>query len=425
MRSRLHWRRAATAAGIYASVVLGMVATVVAARVLGLEEFGHFATAFACVTFLQVLLDLTVEDVLVKQGFHYVAAGEWGRLRRLFRLALQAKLAGGVVASLLALVFAPFADAVFGVEGIGVAVAAAALIPLAQAPANVATSVFLLRGRYDVRGAYQVVHMGTRLVAVVVAAPFGAWETLAAIALAQALATGAISVPGVRFLRAFPPAPDCVLGEDARPVLRFAALSSVGSVMVSLRTSLAPLILGLMVGPTNVGLFRIAQAPYSGVVAASAPVRLIFLTEQTRDWERGDAERVLRGIRRFVLAASGLGIALVGAGWFAMEWLVETVFGSEYAGATRAAQIVLVAAAIHLVFAWTKSFATTAGRPSATIIAHGVEAVVLLSLTIVLAHRYGIEGAAAAVVASAVAYAGTWLILFRRIERQTLTGLRA
>ena len=39
---------------------------VVAARVLGSEQFGIYALALAVVGFLQILLDLTVEESLTK-----------------------------------------------------------------------------------------------------------------------------------------------------------------------------------------------------------------------------------------------------------------------------------------------------------------------------------------------------------------------
>ena len=100
MASRVFWRRSATAAWVYAAVVFGILGTVVAARVLGLEDFGIYVTALAAVGFFQVLLDLTVEEPLTKFGFRYIVSEEWGKLRRLFVRALQIKFAGGVLAAL-------------------------------------------------------------------------------------------------------------------------------------------------------------------------------------------------------------------------------------------------------------------------------------------------------------------------------------
>ena len=69
MASRVLRRRSAAAAWIYAAVAFGILGTIVAARTLGLDGFGVFATALAAVGFFQALLDLTVEESLTKYGF--------------------------------------------------------------------------------------------------------------------------------------------------------------------------------------------------------------------------------------------------------------------------------------------------------------------------------------------------------------------
>src|SRR2546427_7213174 len=146
MRSRLLRRRSATVAWIYVAVAFGILGTIVAARVLGLEEFGVFATALAAVGFFQVLLDLTVEESLTKYGFRYVSAGDWGRLRRLFRQTLMLKIAGGAFATVVLFALAPFADEIFGSPGVETALLAAAPLPLVQSSENVFSTAFLLHG---------------------------------------------------------------------------------------------------------------------------------------------------------------------------------------------------------------------------------------------------------------------------------------
>ncbi len=64
-----------------------------------------------------------------------------------------------------------------------------------------------------------------------------------------------------------------------------------------------PLVLGIVAGPTQVGLFRIAQTPQTGLSAASSPARLVLLTDQTRAWERGETG-VLAGVRTYTLVAA-------------------------------------------------------------------------------------------------------------------------
>src|SRR5439155_1599218 len=90
----------------------------------------------------------------------------------------------------------------FGILGTIVA----ALLPLVQSSENVFATAFLLHGRYDLRGAYQAGSTGLRLVAIALAAPLGVNQALAAIVVAQAVSTAAITVLGVAALRRFPPA---------------------------------------------------------------------------------------------------------------------------------------------------------------------------------------------------------------------------
>ena len=421
MRSRLLRRRAATAAGLYASVALGILATVVAARNLGAAEFGVYATALVAVSFFQMLLDLTVEDALTKVGFRYVAAEDWGRLRRLFQLATRLKLLGGVLAAVALAALAPVADAVFSADGLTTAVLVTALLPLVQCTENVSTSALLLRGRYDVRGAYQTLAQGAKLVAVAVGSPHGVAWAIAGLVAAQALATTAVWAAGRVALGRFPAAAPVPLGDDAPGIRSFVVSSTLATGMVSARTTLASLVLGIVAGPTAVGLLRIAQAPQSGFTAASSPVRLILLTEQTRDWEQGHEARVFAGVRRYMLGAGVIGLVSLPVFLALMPWLVRVVFGAEYAGAVTAARIILVAATIQLVLGWTKSLPTTIGRPGLRIVTHGAETLVLLPLTALLAARWEVSGAAVAILASTIVFGLVWIVVLRRLrgERRT------
>ena len=416
MASRIFWRRSATAAWVYAAVVFGILGTVVAARVLGLEEFGVYVTALAAVGFFQVLLDLTVEEPLTKFGFRYIVGEEWGKLRRLFVRALQIKFAGGVLAALALALLAPVADTLFGADGLAVPILVGALMPLVQATENVGATALLLRGRYDLRGAYQTFAMALRLIAIVIAAPHGVTETLAAMVVAQAIATLAISIVGLAAFRRFPAAPSRPLGKDRREVISFTLASSAGTGVVSLRTTLVPLVLGIVAGPTQVGLFRIAQTPQTGLSAASSPARLVLLTDQTRAWERGRQTSVLAGVRAYTLVAVGLMVVAVPVFLLAMPWLVETVFGSDYSGAVDAARIILVAAAIQFALGWSKSLPVTIGRPRLRIVTHGLEAVVVIPLVALLGSEWGATGAAVAVLVATVVFAVAWGVAIARLR---------
>jgi O-antigen/teichoic acid export membrane protein len=412
-------RRTATALGSYGATALGIVGTVVAARVLDPPDFGRLTLVLATVALFQLLLDLTSEEALVKYGFRFAERADWGRFRRLFEVALGFKTASAIVAGLLVAVLAPFSENVFSVD-ITTPLFVAAVLPLLYSFEGTAAGALILRGRYDVRAGFLLVSMALRLGAILIGAPRGVTATVVALVVAQTISTLAIGAVGLAAFRRFPAAEHAPLGEHRAEIVRFVLQSSVGTGLVSLRGWIAPLLLGVVSDVRQVGLFRAAQAPQQGFAALSSPVRLILLTEQTRDWERGRPEQVLSGVRRYSLGAAALMAVAVPVFWLLMPTLVRVVIGSDYEGATNAARVILLAAAVQLVYGWTKSLPVTIGRPGLRIIAHAVETAVLVPLLVVLGDRWGATGAAGAVLASTIAFALVWTFLVLRLRSHPL-----
>jgi O-antigen/teichoic acid export membrane protein len=420
MRSRLVWRRSATALGIYASTLLGIAGTVVAARQLGVHDFGRFGEVLAVASFFHLLLDLTSEEALVKYGFRYSVREEWSRFRRLITLTIGLKTASASVSSLIVLALAPFADRLFGTEGLLAPMLVAAALPLLQSTEGLGASLLLLRSRYDLRAALLMFGMAARLVAIVAAAPHGLLAVVIAITLAQAVSTAAVTAVGLAAFRRFPAAPSGPLAEDREEIVRFVAQASLGTGILSVRGWVAPLLLGLVRDPAQVGFFRAAQAPLQGLGALSSPARLILLTEGTRDWERGDPESVLAGLRRYIVGSALLMALLLLPALWLMPTLIRVVLGSDYLGATDAARVMLLAGALLLVFGWTKSLPVSIGRPGLRIVAHGIETAVLLPLLILFGRRWGATGAAGAVLCATVVFAAVWTVLLLRLRAQPL-----
>jgi O-antigen/teichoic acid export membrane protein len=418
MARRLLRRRVAAAAGSYVAIALGFAGTVVAARLFTTDTLGLYTLVIASTGFFQTLLDLTIEEALIKYGFRYVAREDWGRLRRLFQQTFVFKLAGAVLAGLALLALAAAAKPVFGHAELRLPLAIGATIPLLQAPEGMAAVPLMLRGRYDVRGLFLAVSMALRLTAIAVGAKHGLAWTIGAMAAAQAVATLAIAIAGWRAFGRFPASAMRSLGEDAREIVRFVVQSSGATGAVSLRTTLTPIVLGVTSTATQVAYFKVAQAPQQGFNAVSAPIRLVMLTEQTRDWEHGERARVFAGVRRYALLAAVGSIVLLPPLLVFMPDIVQLLFESKNLGAVDAARIVVVAGAVQFVVGWSKSFAVTVGRPEWRIWSHGIETVVLLPLAVLLGWKWGAAGAAVAVLVSSVAFAIVWLVLFLRIRRE-------
>lgn len=420
MSKRLLWRRSATAVGTYGSVALGVLASVAAARELGRDAFGLFTVVLVAANFFQILLDLTVEEAMIKFGYRYKEAEQWGRLRRLYGRGLMLKTLGGLLAAAVILILAPFADSIFGKEDLLVPMLIAALLPIALIPESLSGAVFVLVGRYDVRGGFLVVTQGLRLAGIAIGAHFGVTEAIVGLVLGQAVASVIVSLAALRSFRQLPQARSEPLGEDRRGIVRFAIQSSIATGVVSLRGTIVPLLLGtkFVASPNDAGYFRVAQAPQTGLAALSSPIRLIMLTEQTRDWEAGSTDAVFTSVKRFSLAALGLMVVTVPPMFVFMPDLIRIVYGTQYGPASDAARLMLLAGAIQLVLAWTKSLPVSIGRPGLRIVTHGIETLIVIPLVIVLGRIWEATGAAAATLIATGVFAAIWLVAIERIRRE-------
>jgi O-antigen/teichoic acid export membrane protein len=404
-------RRSATAVGIYVSVALGFLATIVATRELHVSGFGDYATVLFAVGLLQGFFDVTVEEAVVKYGFRYVTREDWPRLSRLLRSAVSLKLVGGALGAVGLLVFAAV-----GPSRLAEPLAVGSLIPLVQSLDGLAGTLLFLRSRYDIRSFFLSWSMLLRLAGVAVGAHFGVTQAILGILVAQTIGTASVAVAGIAAFRRFPSAAPQPLGDDRRDIRSFMVQSTVASGVTSLRTGLGPLLLGAVTSTVQVGLFRVAQAPQSAFIAVSAPARMVLLTEQTREWERGNQRAVLRGIRNYSLLAAAASVVLAPPLYVFIPQLIRHINGPGYVGAAGAARLFILAAVVQFVVGWTKSLPVTIGRPELRLRTQTLESVVALPLIAVFGAMWGASGAAAAVLVSIVVFAAVWIVLVLRIE---------
>ena len=421
---RSNFRRSAAAAGIYISVGFGFLATVLTKRQMDTVEFGLLSTVIVSAGFFQTLLDFTAEEALVKYGFDYTTAGDWGRLRRLFRAALVVKMAGGLAAAVVLVAMAPFADRIFHGHDLEVPFLIASLLPFLQSPEGVSSAALILHGRYDIRGWMLASSMALRLAGLAIGAHYGVTDAVIGLVVSQAAATLILGGAGIYAFRRFPHADHMQLGAHRRGILGFVVQSSIATGVVSLRGTLSPILLGVVTNPTELGYFRIAQSPQNGFASLSAPVRLIMLTEQTRDWSQGAFSAVFAGLKRYMIGATLLMVVVVPPLFVFMQDLIRIVFypggngAHDAANIAPAARFVLVAGALQVIWGWSKSFPVSIGRPGLRVFAHGIESAVLIPLVVVFGLAWGATGAGAAVLVSTVVFCALWTVLLVRIHRE-------
>jgi O-antigen/teichoic acid export membrane protein len=422
MAQRVLRRRSITAAGLYTATAFGFATSIVATKILGGGDYARYATVMAAVGFFQLLLDLTIDEALIKYGFRYSTAENWGRFRRLFEIALTVKVAGGALGGVLLAALAPLAFLVWPGQHLGWPLLIGAFVPLTQAPENVAGCALILRGRYDIRGIFFAVAMALRLAGTGIGATFGVSGAIAGLLIGQVISTAALGIVGMAAFRRFPAAEPAPLGDDRRDLRNFVVQSTVASSLTSLRAVLGTMLMGAVAPFRQAGYFRNAQAPLTAFGALSSPARLVLLAEQTSDYERGDRARVLRLLRRYIVGTTLAMLVVVPVGWVLMPWLMQVAYTREFrVHATDAARIVLIVGALQLIYGWSKTLPVTVGRPGLRIVTHAVEAAVFVPTLIVLGARWGATGGALALLASTVAFCLVWTWLLARLRHDIRT----
>lgn len=417
MASRILRRRAATVFGVYGSAVLGFLSTVVAARELTKDDFARFALVFGTTTLLQVFVDLTIDEVVIKYGNRYVAREDWGRFHRLFRVGMLVKLAGGTIGTAAVVGAAFLSPLIWKTGGVRGALLIASLIPLIQQPEGMAGAVLTLRNRYDLRGLALLWAMALRLAAVWIGAAHGLLALFVGLVVAQFVATATVSYVAFLGYRRYPRHVPVPLGDDRSAIRAFALQSTLASGLTSVRTSLPTVLVGVVAKGSQVANFRAAQAPQTAFLSLSAPARLVLLAEQTRDVERGRSDRAYALLRRYIGAATVIACVVTPPAWIFMPTLVRLVYHAQYVPASNAFRVMLLVAVVQLVFGWTKSFPVSIGRPGMRTIGQALEIAALVPGVLVLGALYGATGAAGGVLAGSVALAVFWTFGLLRLPR--------
>jgi O-antigen/teichoic acid export membrane protein len=422
-RSRQWWRRLGeTAAAGWIATGLAFVATVIAARALGVEDFGSVVLAMAVVTLVTTFLDVSLDEAVVHHGTRALVSGDVAGLRALLRLSMRLDIAVGIVAcGAVVLLAAPLADVASAGRLDPALVRLAALGALVITANTTMQGVLLVAGRPELRSWATAATNVLRLVGVVVAVGLGGGPEAVLISYVVASLAGALVLAMIAWRVAWR---SWTRGQDrgsppvsASKLLRFAAHTSVTTSLVAVQASIIPIVLGRLSGPAQVGIFRVATLPVFAADTLSGPIRLVLFPEQARLAAQGRLGLLRRAMVTYTLAGFAVGAAGAVVGFFVLPWLIPLLYTSEFDEAVVPAQIMLIAAVSHFAFAWGKSFPAAVGRPGVRTAATAV----MLALTVALMLVFGGEGAEGAAIAftgATVLATIAWLVIVFRMLAQ-------
>jgi O-antigen/teichoic acid export membrane protein len=376
--------------------IMQLATFALAARGLGLSDFGLFSMLLAQVQIVIELASFKFNQAVISYGVGHFQRNDMKAFQALIKIGLLIDVGGALGAMIVTLIGAPLMGTLLDWDQD--LIHDAQLISL-LAFANVnATPKGMLRlfSRFDLLSLLAMVTPGARLIGVAAAYAWGAPFITYLIAWLIAGWLGAIVAQWLGFREAHKRG--CLTGMDwslrhlrreNKGIWRFSLASNLHSTMTIVPGHLATFLVGAVLGPSAAGLFKVAREFGSGI---AKPVDLINQSVypdiarlvQTSAWRR---------LRQTVISAgavaAGVGgivtvvIAMAGAA------LLTLIFGPDYAAAQTLLLMMSLATTIMVMTFAVDPMMYAFGKPSRPVIT-SIAATVLF--TLVLWWRLPIDG---------------------------------
>lgn len=197
-----------------------------------------------------------------------------------------------------------------------------------------------------------------------------------------------------------------------RSVVGFATPSALANALQFLNYRLDLFLVGLFLGPAEVGLYALAGLLGQLIWLPSRSAGTVLLPRiASAQGEHAGSAAETALVARVVFAASALmvvGVAVTAG------WLVPLVFGVGFVSAVPAILLLLPGIAIFAPVNVIGAFMAGIGRPDLNLVVSAISFVVTLALDLVLIPTQGIAGAAIASTLSYVTAAVAMFLLFHR-----------
>lgn len=317
-----------------------------AARGLGVEQFGIFSVVVAQVMLLTGIAAFDSNQAIIRYGVPHMNAAKLPAIQALFKAGTLLDFVAALLAGIAAVALAPFFGARMGWNADLILLSQLAA-PLALANA-VATPKAMLRlfNRFDLLTVQAVVTPAVRLALVAVLALTGAslgwyigvwvvagWAGTAAglfFGWREARRRGVLAGLDLSLKR---------LSDENPGMWRFAIVSNLNSSVGLVPTQLAVVLVGWLLGPSAAGIFRIVREVGTGMMKPIDLMNQALYPDLARLIAARAWDRLRRAAVRAGLAASGVGLLVSVLIWLIGGTIVGTVFGDDF----RAAAPVLVA----------------------------------------------------------------------------------
>lgn len=385
--------------GTALAVPLGLIASVLFARLLGTDEFGTFLLGFSVAAAASTIAQLGLQPILVREVAAARAVGDSDRTRAAVTQSLSLASTAGILLAVV-IVSPPgrsFLEWAFGSEDVGsivpliavLAVATALLALIAQSfrgftdlsMATLLQQVWLPAGRVLVFGALAIFSVDG------LTAAYGLWAVIGT-------AAAGIVIGGLVLRRRLPPR-----GEGAPPGYRLLLLQESWPLL--LNALLLMVLTQVDIWAVGAGLDRSEVGIYGAAVRIAAIVSLSLVVLNStitpfaaHMWARGEKENMERRLRlgaTVAFAPALLGTLIL---VFAGSPILSLLFGSEYAAAATPLAILAIGHTINVLTGSSRVALNMTGNQRWSLLAALIAGAVTVAIIFPVTAAHGITGAA-------------------------------
>jgi O-antigen/teichoic acid export membrane protein len=390
--------------------LISLIYTVIAARVLGPEQYGVLVLINYFAMFIGGLIAFPGWHAIVRYGFAQ-ADNDQDKLIRLLRFAGAIELVGGLVAVATAAIVAPLVGPRLGWSPEAQALAVPySLAVLATVRATPAGFLQIIR-RFDILGIHNIVTPVMRLIGTLIVVAFGWGVTgfIYAWLLAALVECASLWVFGVIFARRHF-GERALLGavQDVRHenegLMRFMMTANADIMLGDIVGRVTPLIMGWVLGPAAAGLYSIATRTTIVIAQPAQILGQAAFAELARLLAQGGTGAA---VRRALARTTGIALAaalpvLAIIALFSRQ-ISAMIAGPAYAGASTIMIWLAVARVIALTAPPTSAALIAMGRPGLSVTSNLTTNIGLLPLLPVLTLSFGLNGAGIHAVVQSVA----------------------
>jgi O-antigen/teichoic acid export membrane protein len=402
-----------------AAAIMAFGATALMARSLGPAEFGMVVLIHTYAMLMRALVDFGSAEAIVRYGVPAHDADDSHALGRLIKLCRRIDRQTMVVATLLALIVAPFAGPSMGMDGDHIMLLIAYSLTLISTGVGTSVGILRLYDRFDILGRQMTIAPTIRFFGVVIA-----WWLSAPIQVFVAIwATGYAAENfyliwhakhkyniHIKVALAGVSVKDAKLS-DFDGLRHFLWVNYWQSNLDFLPKHITTVLVGYLLGPAEAGLLRLARELSSMLSKPAILIRQVIFVDLTRNWNQGNQAFDVIAYRTALLGGA-LGLLFVMASYFFGEHLLGTLLGQQFVAAKSILTFMLLAATLDLVASPLRSAIYAMGYAAKAMRLYVVSTSIYLILFVVLTAKMGLIGAGlAASAAAAVPLIGMLMLI--------------